>query len=56
MRRMHKNKKLGFRGLEHKVEREERSLHPGYSAERIRYIGQATAAKVSREKKAKRGF
>ena len=55
MRKTHKSKHLGFKGLEHKVELNERKAHPGYSSARIHYIGQATAGKIAREKKA-RGF
>ena len=56
MKRMHKSKHLGFKGLERKVAYNERREHPTYTSERIGYIARATAGKVAREKRAKRGF
>lgn len=47
-KRRRKKKKLGFKRLATEVTRE--YLRKGYSAERARKIGNATAAKVEREK------
>ena len=47
---MVKNMGKRFDKLERKIERTERKEHPNYSAEHIRYIAEAAAGKVFREK------
>jgi hypothetical protein len=43
-----------FTKLEKKIEHSEKKVHPNYSKEHIKYIGQATAGRIARARRAKR--